>query len=585
MRRGTATSAAAGLLLMLCAAPAAPSAPDGPQVSAEAAAGAGSPIIGDAWVLVPGLDSDADGEQDRVHVQYHLPRRAGPLPVVLEASPYLAGGNAVRNHDVDVELHVPQGDTEQAYASPYESLLRPLGYGYVYAESIGSGSSTGCPSSGGPQETAAMVAVVRWLTGDGQAVDGQQRPVSATWSNGRVGMIGVSYNGTLANAVAATGVAGLDAIVPVSAISSWYDYYRSQGAVRSPGGYQGEDADVLARYVLTRDGARVCRPGIDRVAREQDRRTGDVNRFWRVRDYRRDASTVEAAVLSLHGLGDENVMSDQTGRWLRALDAHAVPTQAWWHQGGHGDWLVGGDRRWRHHLVSWFDRWLKDERNGVMRLPGSVVATGGGHHTSASWPAPRADTVRLRPSGAGRRVGILGARTGLGRTTLVDEPSLSVRQLAGRTRSPHRLMYRTAALERAVLLSGIASVRLRASFDRPAANVSVGLVELDGDRPTLLSEGWLDPQNSAGTLRQGRALAPGRVYDLRVDLDMVLAHRVPAGHRLALVIASSDSDFTLRPPAGTRMRVSLGATTLRLPVVGGRCALSPRRSCSRQARP
>jgi X-Pro dipeptidyl-peptidase len=146
-------------------------------------------------------------------------------------------------------------------------------------------------------------------------------------------------------------------------------------------------------------------------------------------------------------------------------------------------------------------------------------------------------------------------------------------------------MYRTAALERAVLLSGIASVRLRASFDRPAANVSVGLVELDGDRPTLLSEGWLDPQNSAGTLRQGRALAPGRAYDLRVDLDMVLAHRVPAGHRLALVIASSDSDFTLRPPAGTRMRVSLGATTLRLPVVGGRCALSPRRSCSRQARP
>ena len=65
-------------------------------------------------------------------------------------------------------------------------------------------------------------------------------------------MIGTSYNGTLPIAVATTGVEGLEAIVPISAISNWYDYYRANGMVRAPGGFQGEDLDVLAEYVYTR---------------------------------------------------------------------------------------------------------------------------------------------------------------------------------------------------------------------------------------------------------------------------------------------------------------------------------------------
>jgi X-Pro dipeptidyl-peptidase len=541
-------------------------APTVPQVAAP-------PVVRDAWVVVPGLDSDADGADDRVHIQYHVPRHRRPVPVVLEASPYLAGFNAVANYDVDVPLHVPYGGGQERYSSPYEALLRPHGYAYVYAESIGSGSSTGCPTSGGPEETAAMVAVVRWLTGDGVAHDDEGAPVEATWSTGRVGMIGVSYNGTLPNAVASTGVRGLDAIVPVSAISSWYDYYRSQGAVRAPGGYQGEDADVLARFVLTRDEPRRCRPAIRSLTREQDRLTGDYNRFWRTRNYRSQAHRVEAAVLSLHGLTDWNVMSDQTGRWLRALDRHGVPTQAWWHEDGHGDPLIFDDTRWRRLLVTWFDRWLKDERNGVMGRPGSVVATGAGYRTSASWPAPAASPVWLKPAGDGRESGSLrrGGRAP-GRQVLVDQPALSMEDMVARRRSIHRLLYRTGELTRPVSLSGLASVRLRASFDRPASNVSVALIQITGRGARVLSEGWMDPQNVAGSRLRGKALVPGRRYDLRIALDMALAHRIRAGHRLALVLAASDHDFTLRPRAGTRVTVSLGSTSLRLPVVGGPAA-------------
>ena len=84
-------------------------------------------------------------------------------------------------------------------------------------------------------------------------------------------MIGVSYNGTLANAVAATGVRGLTTIVPIAAISSWYDYYRANGGVVAPGGFQGEDTDVLAEAVLTRRDPTVCAPDMDALRREQDR--------------------------------------------------------------------------------------------------------------------------------------------------------------------------------------------------------------------------------------------------------------------------------------------------------------------------
>ena len=59
-------------------------------------------------------------------------------------------------------------------------------------------------------------------------------------------MIGKSYDGTLANAVAATGVQGLETIVPISAISSWYDYKRSNGVV-----YNYDYASWLANYVDT----------------------------------------------------------------------------------------------------------------------------------------------------------------------------------------------------------------------------------------------------------------------------------------------------------------------------------------------
>lgn len=57
----------------------------------------------------------------------------------------------------------------------------------------------------------------------------------------------------MSTGLATTGVDGLAVIIAEAAISSWYDYYRENGLVCSPGGYPGEDLDVLTELTYSRN--------------------------------------------------------------------------------------------------------------------------------------------------------------------------------------------------------------------------------------------------------------------------------------------------------------------------------------------
>ena len=113
----------------------------------------------------------------------------------------------------------------------YDNYFVPRGYAVVGVDIVGTGRSTGCGDVGGKDEIDSVVAVIDWLNGRNTAHTADGADVEATWSSGAVGMIGKSYDGTLANGVAATGVKGLKTIVPISAISSWYDYTIRRRAV------------------------------------------------------------------------------------------------------------------------------------------------------------------------------------------------------------------------------------------------------------------------------------------------------------------------------------------------------------------
>jgi X-Pro dipeptidyl-peptidase len=547
----------------------------------------------DVWVTAP-VDSDHDGADDLVHAQVVRPRATQQglkVPVVYQASPYYAGGNDVANHDVDVELYAPghargpEGPRVAAHgvgpATPitwrYQDYFTARGFAVVYGESLGTGLSTGCPTTGDVNETIGARSVVDWLNGRTPARDAAGAAAKADWTTGKTGMMGVSYNGTLPNAVASTGVEGLETIVPIAAISSWYQYYRNDGAVVAAGGFQGEDADVLAEYVYTRADRQVCRPVIDGLVRDQDRVTGDYTPFWDVRNYRNDVGKVHASVLAVHGLNDWNVKTEQVAPWYEALKARGVEHKIWLHQSGHADPYNLRRDVWLATLNKWMSHYLYGIDNGIQNEPKATIQREDLSWTDeVDWPAPGTADVRVYPWPGGRSKGAIDTRNPVPGTaaveTLADDSAKTIEQLAGLASSGNRLLYATSAAKQSVRLSGTARADLALSFDRPAANVSAILLDRAPDGTShVISRGWTDPQNRTSPART-EPITPGQGYRIGVELmpkDYVLA----AGHRLEFLLASSDHDYTLRPKPGAGLALDLTKTSVTLPVTGGKPAL------------
>jgi X-Pro dipeptidyl-peptidase len=565
------------------------------------------------WIETP-IDSDGDGRNDRVHAEVtrlQETETAGlKSPVVYEASPYYAGGNPITNHDVDHELnqeaHPGKGrlnrggsvldpatderlsaaadatdagklaadpGPQPAISTSHESNWLPRGFAVVHAESLGSGKSDGCPTTGGRNETIGAKSVVDWLNGRAKAYDATGKEVKATWTTGKVGMIGTSYNGTLPNAVASTGVKGLEAIVPISAISSWYDYYRANGAVVAAGGYQGEDADVLAEYVYTRADKQICRSVIEEIEKDQDRVTGDYSAFWDERNYMNDVKKVHAAVLVAHGLNDWNVKTKQAAQWYEALKARRVPHKIYLHQGGHGG-SPSVDV-----LNRWFTRYLWDYKNGVESDPRALIQREDRTLVAyPEWPEPAAADAKLNltPSTDGTPGVLTRDKNRRGKPvteTIVDDASKQAQTLADATTSPNRLAYKSGTLSGAVRLSGTPEISLQMSFGQPAANVTALLVDYDQNgKAKIITRGWTDPQNHKSISKTER-IKPGKSYSL--DFDMQPHDYVfPAGHRIGIVLLSSDYEYTIRPTPGATLHLDTAKSTVKLPLVGGVAAFT-----------
>lgn len=542
----------------------------------------------EAWVESE-VDSDRDGRPDLVHIDVsRVPETETTglqVPVLMEISPYYAGGTQVTNWPVDHEIgqppnekdpwpaYTPRNRTSPTISRSLENTWVPRGFAVVHAEGFGSGWSEGCPTSGGTNESLAGKAVVDWLNGRATAYTSPERTteVTADWTTGSVGMIGTSYNGTLPIGVASTGVEGLDAIVPVSAISNWYDYYRANGAVRAPGGYQGEDLDVLADYVYTRFDQEICQPVIDELRANQDRATGDESAFWAERDYLANADKISAATLVAHGLNDWNVMTKNAADLYEALKTNDVPHQIYLHQGGHGgnpnDTL----------LNRWFTRYLYDVENGVEALPKAYVVREDRTLTEyAEWPDPATEEVKLKLGSAAEAdgIGTIAVSRSGGKTSedLVDDASLLAADLAAAASSPNRLAYRTEVLGEPMRLSGTPSVSLRLSVDRPKANLTALLVEVPTTgAPKIITRGWMDVENR-NSAAVTDPIEPGVAYDFAFELepkDYVFA----AGSQIALVVLSSDHEYTVRPAPGTALTLDPSKSTVHLPLVGGMEAL------------
>ncbi len=613
------------------------------------------------WVEAP-FDSDHDRKKDRIHADVTRPAQTETeglkVPILMSSSPYFAGTSRGQvNWNVKLELGAepaPRGFMKSPdFKSPRDTITTqlvnqwvPRGFAVVHNDAPGTGLSSGCPTVGDTPERFAPAAVIDWLNGRAKGYTtktGNIEVKATSWSTGKVAMIGTSYEGTLPLAAATTGVKGLMAVVPVSPNTSYYHYYRTNGLVRSPGGYLGEDVDVLYDFIASGDTAgrancdKIWKNGIFAGKNGQDRASGDINQFWLDRDLLLHVKDIKAAVLLAHGFNDYNVVPEHSTRIYDAMVAQHKPVSIYLHTGGHG----GNPPA--EQLNRWFSHYLYGVDNGVEKDPpvwivqdaaaqaplavaaakryaDSVAAApapppdttaagrggrggrggfgrggrGGPPPTPptpfASFPVPGSAVVEFHPQAGGGGIGALGYQASTGAAEkLVDDVAFSGSANAAAGQSVHRLLYATNTLTDTVHISGIPRITLRIASSKPAANLSVWLVMLPYDsmgsgsssHSGVITRGWADIQNYKSLTKggnyesnkPGEPLVPGRFYDLTFDLQPD-DEFVPAGKQLAVMIMSSDREFTLWPQAGTELTVDLAHSWFTIPIVGGKTAIT-----------
>ncbi|KJQ76896.1 Xaa-Pro dipeptidyl-peptidase [Streptococcus oralis] len=322
------------------------------------------------------VDTDKDSLPDLVKVSIIRPRYDGQIPSVMTASPYHQGTNVKASdkalykmegelevkpaHTIELEepklnLVEPLGQTELvseveeklAHINSSYTLndyLLPRGFANLYVSGVGTKDSQGLMTNGDYQQIEAYKNVIDWLNGRCRAFTDhtRKRQVKADWSNGKVATTGISYLGTMSNGLATTGVDGLEVIIAEAGISSWYNYYRENGLVTSPGGYPGEDFDSLAELTYSRNllagdyihGNEAHQADLEKVKEKLDRKTGDYNQFWHDRNYLLNAHKVQAEVVFTHGSQDWNVKPLHVYQMFHALPTH-INKHLFFHHGAH----------------------------------------------------------------------------------------------------------------------------------------------------------------------------------------------------------------------------------------------------------
>ncbi|WP_086823065.1 Xaa-Pro dipeptidyl-peptidase [Allokutzneria sp. NRRL B-24872] len=559
------------------------------------------------------IDSDSDGKPDRITADVMRPKETNSglkSATVMEASPYYSAAAAARARGGD-ENFLP-GAAPRGFGRWYDEFFVPRGYAVVEVEMQGTARSQGCPTTGDSEDTSSIEASVDWLNGRAKAFYADGKPAVASWSTGAVGMLGVSYNGTLPNALAARGVDGLKTIVPIAAISSWYDYTRDQGI-----GYQGawgnRYPEWLANYVISPAAKAKCAAFVKSLGDRANDDTYDYTKFWAERDYRPDAAKVKASVFVVHGQEDWNVKPGHFSKWWYELQKLDVPRKIWLHRGAHSDPIGIRKAEWEGVMHRWMDHWLLGLQNGVMAEPmADIQRPDGAWETHASWPDAAAKKAKLFLGAGGQgEPGALKPQpvADPAKQVITDLKTQSESAAAGdpELAKANRLAYLTAPLLEAVRLSGTASVSVNASADTTSAPLTALLVDYGqatrtealGKSPIelmtdsceqadlrrrtgcaappvevtaatpykVITRGSIDMKNHQ-SLSQGQDLVPGRTYNVTWELhpkDYVF----PAGHRIGLVLVQNLPSYITPDAKANKVEITLAPSSLELPIVGG----------------
>ncbi|WEV75936.1 CocE/NonD family hydrolase [Bifidobacterium sp. ESL0800] len=450
------------------------------------------------------VDTDHDGRNDLVRADIIRPAELDgkeKIPAIMDPSPYYA---LYERHGEKNEYEHPEdvwNSTLSCYPFFYDNYFVPRGYAVILLATAGTSLSAGFCDIGGPNDVASANAVVDWLNGRAKGYMTRERrtpdnELKAYWSNGLVGAIGKSYDGSVANAMAATGIEGLRTIVPISAISSQYRWYHPNAAL-----LDGDDADGgwfepdnFAQSLESTADGKLQRfnlmGGLDTLREGSDKASLDYNAFWAQRNYASHAKDYKASVFIVHGVNDLNVMMNQVEDYWRELGENGVPRKIWVHQYGHDDPFDFRNDVWMSTLDRWFEYWLKGIDNGIMNEPiASVEDIDGNWHEGSNWPEPEASMHVYRVSGGeDPRLGELVEAVGADSEARTGETSLVASLKGGRINElvdayscdkadAQRLLYVSAPLQQDMHVSGHVEVEVSVKASVPRSNLCASLIE------------------------------------------------------------------------------------------------------------
>lgn len=580
------------------------------------------------------VDTDKDGLPDLVKVSIIRPRYEGKIPAVMTASPYHQGTNdkasdkALYNMNVDLEVKEPHtiqveepqltvvepvGQAEEVEEaeellthinSSYtlNDYLLPRGYANLYVSGVGTKDSQGLMTNGNYQQIEAYKNVIDWLNGRCRSFTDhtRKRQVKADWSNGKVATTGISYLGTMSNGLATTGVDGLEVIIAEAGISSWYNYYRENGLVTSPGGYPGEDFDSLAELTYSRNllggdylhHNAAHQADLDIVKKELDRASGDYNQFWHDRNYLLHADQVKAEVVFTHGSQDWNVKPLHVFNMFQALPA-SIKKHLFYHNGAHvylNNWqsidfresmnallskkLLGYDSSYELPTVIWQDNtgeqsWTSLDDFGNQTSQRTFLL-GDGEKVIQN----RYETKDYERYGKAYPTFLSDLYQDKAQQVTIDLPIEEDLHLNGKARLHLRVQSSTnkgllsaqlLELGRKKYLQPYPAVLSVRTLDNGRYHMLDNLTELPfkeaGQR--VISKGYLNLQNRHDLL-EVEAVTPGEWMEFDFDLQPTI-YKLEKGATLRLVLYTTDFEITVRDQTDYQLTIDLAQSSLHLP--------------------
>ncbi|MFF9210967.1 MULTISPECIES: CocE/NonD family hydrolase [unclassified Streptomyces] len=430
-----------------------------------------------------------------------------------------------------------------------EHLARD-GYAVLTWSARGFGRSTGRIGLNDPKgEVADVRALTDWLARQPQVrLDKPGDP--------RVGIAGASYGGAIA-LLAAGYDQRIDAIAP--AITYW-----NLADALFPGGVFKKLWTGV--FFSTGGGCARFEPALCRMYQrvaESGRPDAQARQLLTERSPSAVAGRIKVPTLLVQGQSDSLFPLGQADAAARAIRANGAPVDVDWIAGGHD----GGNletARVESRVTAWFDRYLKGDKGTDTGPAFRVTRTGGVDSTdgtaqlrgasATAYPGLRAGTREVPLTGGTQRVDnpagasppAVSALPGLGGGTGLAQ--LSSLGLGVSLDFPGQYAaYESAPLPRDLTVTGTPTVTIHVSST--------------SDDAVLFGKVYDVGPGTARPVLPAQLVAPVRIEGARAGKDVTLTlpaidHEVRRGHRLRLVLASTDLGYA-SPAAPATYTVSL----------------------------